>query len=231
MPRQIQTTNEGNLDNAINPSNNIPEQNGENIQAPQEKNKQQINQVPNILDSEENRSILQTIKEEIKFEIKQELIDALNSEHMSLVEIDPQTSYALKAAASALNKSVSNIFPIGGNDLFNQQQQQQEQATAQQMAAQQQQQPQQQKKASADELSDLLIHSTITKLASTDYFNQEATEEEFMKDIYSVVEVITNGMNKFAEDNMIDFYDPNNEELLIELINDGTFFDLGSTAE
>lgn len=231
MPRQIQTTNEGNLDNAINPSNNIPEQNGENIQAPQEKNKQQINQVPNILDSEENRSILQTIKEEIKFEIKQELIDALNSEHMSLVEIDPQTSYALKAAASALNKSVSNIFPIGGNDLFNQQQQQQAQATAQQMAAQQQQQPQQQKKASADELSDLLIHSTITKLASTDYFNQEATEEEFMKDIYSVVEVITNGMNKFAEDNMIDFYDPNNEELLIELINDGTFFDLGSTAE
>ena len=209
MPRQIQTTNEGNLDNAINPSNNIPEQNGENIQAPQEKNKQQINQVPNILDSEENRSILQTIKEEIKFEIKQELIDALNSEHMSLVEIDPQTSYALKAAASALNKSVSNIFPIGGNDLFNQQQQQQAQATAQQMAAQQQQQPQQQKKASADELSDLLIHSTITKLASTDYFNQEATEEEFMKDIYSVVEVITNGMNKFAEDNMIDFYDPN----------------------
>lgn len=227
MPRQIQRTNEGNLENVQNPSNNVPEQ---NIQQPQQGQVKapQPKQAPSILDSEENRGILQTIKEEIKFELKQEIVDALNAEHMSLIEIDPQTSYALKACASAINKSVSNIFPIGGNELFNQQQAQAQQ-NGQQMVAQQQQP--QQKQASAEELSDLLVHSTITKLASTDYFNQQATEEEFMQDIYNTVEIITNGMNKFAEDNFIDFYDTNNQDLLIELINDGTLYDLGSEAE
>ena len=231
MPRQTLRTNEGNLENVQNPSNNVPQQNDQQPQQGQVK-APQPKQAPSLLDSEENRSILQTIKEEIKFELKQEIVDALNSEHMSLIEIDPQTSYCLKACASAINKSVSNIFPIGGNELFNQQQQAQQ--NGQQMVGQQQQQQpqqQQQKQAAAEELSDFLVHSTITKLASTEYFNQQATEQEFMQDIYNTVEIITNGMNKFAEDNYIDFYDPNNQDLLIELINDGTLYDLGSDAE
>jgi len=252
--------NEGSFTNSPNPQNNaLDNQSNSNIEQKQPVQKP-------TMGPDEILAIIQQAGEQWKFEVMQQAIDAVNSESMLLMSVDPTSATSVRAVASALNKSVSSFFPIGENDLFNQYKAQQAGQLGQAMvagASQPQQQPQggggqsqpkpaekkptdkkpeekkDNEKKAADELSDFVYNTVSTKIANTGYFEQFnlekiASDEEktkiteyIQKDIYDVIEKVAIGMNKFSEDNDVDFMDSSNWDTLRELIEDGTMIEIG----
>lgn len=178
---------------------------------------------------------IQQAKEEAKFELKQELVQAINSKAQQLSDIDPVVATALQAVAAAINESVSSVTPLGENEEFNQQQQSSmpsPQNMVGQLAKQTKPQPSgpgqsQVKKASDYNLEEMVYETCMEKIAQTDYFEQDIPEETRAEDIMRTLEIIGTGLNKFAEREQVDFTDPQTRELLVSLINNGTLYHLG----
>jgi hypothetical protein len=231
---------EGSFTNSPNPQDNATSGQTNNSSGVEKKPVQKPSMSP-----EEVLAIIQQAGEQWKFEVIQQIVDSVNAESMLLMSVDPTSATSVRAIASAINKSVSSFFPIGENDLFNQYKAQQAGATeqamvqgAQQKQPQQQQSQQKTEKKASEDLSDFVYNVVCEKIASTGYFEQfnekVASEDEKNKiaeyiqnDIYSVIEKVAKGMEKFAEENDIDFSDPNTWEALQQLIEDGTLIEIG----
>lgn len=168
----------------------------------------------------------QQSKEEAKFEVKKEIVDAVTAKAQQLMDVDPTTATALRAFAAAVNEAVSMVNPIGDNGEFNAQQQQQ--MPQQQDPSQLEQQPAQ--KTASDPLKNFIAESSIEKIASTGYFklNEHIEDALLEKDLQDTIDVISVGVEKFASDNDINFEDSNTWDLLKELIEDGTMFNMGA---
>jgi len=187
---------------------------------------------------------IQQAKEEGKFEVKQELTQALNAKAQQLSDIDPVVATALQAVAAAINESVSSVTPLGENEQFNAQQESNMPDPQRMMSSiagknglnnqstQAKPQPSgpgqnQAKTASEYSLEEVTYETCMSKIASTDYFEQDISEEQRNADLMRTLEIIALGINKFAEAEDVDFTDPQTKELLICRINDGTFYHLG----
>lgn len=174
--------------------------------------------------SDEVLYLLQQAKEEAKFEIKQELAEAINSEYQKFAEIDPTLATALKAVAAAINGSISNVVPIGENSQLNAIKEQQAQSNAQNLI-----QNVQQKKQASISLPEFVWDKTMEKVASMGYFEQNETADETIirNDLDELFQTIVKGMDKFAELNEVDLTDANYWAVLEDYIKDGTFFNMG----
>lgn len=187
------------------------------------KEKQQIQQPIQSLSPEEIMQLIQQGMEQVKFEMRQENVQAINAKAQQLSDIDPSTSTSMRAIAGALNEAVSSVTPLGQNEEFNAQQNQQ--ALAQQEASQQQV-----KQASDKELGEFVWNVMCDGLTEKGYFEKNASiENEIInKDLTDTFVKIGLGLEKFAEDNDVDFHDSNYQDLLAELILDGTLLEIGS---
>jgi hypothetical protein len=171
------------------------------------------------INPEEIQLLIQAGMEQVKFELKQELTQAINAKAQQLSDMDPTTATAMRAIAGAMNEAVSSVTPLGGNEEFNAQQGQQIQQDA----------SQQQVKQSSDELAELIWNTMVTGLEEKGYFEKNASFEKEMvnDDLTNTYVTIGKGVEKFADDNEVDFTDSNYHDLLKELILDGTFYDMG----
>ena len=174
-----------------------------------------------LINPEEIQLLIQQGMEQVKFELKREIVQAINAKAQQLSDVDSATSTAMVAIASAINEAVSNVIPLGGNEEFN----------VQQMA--QQDFSQQQVKQSSDELAELIWDTMISGLKEKGYFEKNASFERELinEDLTNTYITIGRGMEKFAEDNDIDFTDSNYHDLLKELILDGTLYEIGKQNE
>lgn len=154
---------------------------------------------------------MQQCMEQVKFEVKQEIVDAINAKAQQLSDVDPTTSTSLRAVAAAVNSAVSDPQPLGENEQFNQQNAGQQQAVPQKQA------------------SDVAWDAMIEKLEGAGYFEKNASYDEKVveQDLKDLAVVIGRGMEKYAEDNSIDFNDSNYHEMLKELILDNTLYNIG----
>jgi len=172
--------------------------------------------------------LMQQAKEEAKFELKQEIVEALNSEYQKFVEVDPVLATSLKGVAAAINGSVGNIVPLGENSQMNAMKEQQAQGTAQNMMQNVQgpAQPQTKKQAS---LPEFIWNCYEMRLKEAGYFENNAgqPQEKIASDLDEVFEVIVSGMNKYAELNGINLQDTSYWGVLKDCIDDGTFYQYG----
>lgn len=176
------------------------------------------NSMPEIMPqpmSEEVFYLIQQSKEEAKFELKKELSESLNAKAVQLQEIDPTTSACLRACAIAIAEALSSVIPVGQNPEFN--------ATAQSEV------PQAMAQKQAMDLQDFIYKTTIEYLSNKNYFELNAgiSQEKLAEDLNEAVEIINNGLSIYSNQNEIDFTDHNTWDLLTDLINDKTLFQLG----
>jgi len=190
----------------------------QNTQVEQQKQQQQAGIGPDEL-----VFYIQQAMEQVKFELKNEIVQALNAKAQQFSDTDPTTSTSLKASAGAINEAVSDVVPLGENEEFNQQQVAQQQAMAGQ---QQKQQPSQQQVKQA---SEIVWDTFMKKLDEYGYFekNASAKKETINQDLIDIAKILGVGMDKYAEDNDVDFSDPNYHDVLKELVMDNTLYKIG----
>ena len=161
--------------------------------------------------SEEVMALIQTAMEQVKFEIKKEYVEAITAKSQQLAEVDPVTSTTLKAVAGAINESVSDVVPLGGNQELNNKP---EAGIVEKQA---------------EDIAQILRNTTKEKLKKVGFFDKVAgnNEDEVEEAVNGILDITLLGMQKFAEDNDVDFSDPNTHEMLEELIEDGSLFQIG----
>lgn len=178
--------------------------------------------VKQLITPEEVMAIVQQGMEQAKFETQQAFVQALNAKAQQFSDQDPTVSTVLRAAAGAMNEAVMDVQPLGQNEQFNEQQNDRS-------VASQQDASQQQVKQSSD-VAEVLWDAMVSQLTDIGYFEKNAShdQQKINDDLTDAFIVTGRGLEKFAEDNDIDFSDPNYQDLLIELVKDGTFYSIGS---
>lgn len=197
--------------------------------------------------------MLQQQSQQIKFEIKKEMMNAYTSQANSLMDVDPATATALNAMANALSSSLSSNMPLGQNPEFNAQASVPDTGITQpedleqskptlgatpnkpqagpnkpQPGATKKPTDSTQQKQAAD-LDEHLFNTTIDYLTSKGYFEKNASndQEKVAENISETVDLITIGLDELANEAQLDFSDPSTWDVVSEMIYDGTLYHKG----
>lgn len=226
MPRTIQNTE---IPNEVMSEKDIPDTKAV------EQTKQPAESGSNI---DEYAYMLQNLKEQVKYEIKEEIVNSITLKSNSLMSVDPSTATALAAVASSIGGAISQVQPIemGQPQENTEEQPANGQADGKPVAAQPlppQQAPQigeepDQSQKTAEDVKDFIFDATMEYLKAQNYFelNKKASEE-ITDDLTDTVGYIDYGATIYATNNGIDFTDANTWDLLEELISDGTLYNTG----
>lgn len=194
---------------------NSNELNDSNVTDNNFQNVNNVNNVNNVKQNKEESSILKflpqielfvrQIVEEEKVKFKQELAAAINTKADSLMEFDSTTAIVMKAVANAMLDSFSsygeNVLPYLNKNSSDE------------------------NYMSDEELGGIVWNSIVEVLEKKGYFEKNANvdQEIIKKDLEKTLKLVGEGMEKFAEDNFIDFHDKMYIDVLKQLIEDGTF--------
>ncbi len=234
MPTPIQ-------DNEI-PDAGINQKDIPNTKGIQKNNQPTQNDGNNI---DEYAYMLQNLKEQVKYEIKEEITNTITRKSNSLMSVDPATATALAAVASSISGAVSQVQPIemgqgqpaeeeSGDEQIDPMQGKPMKAEPQQPGAMPQvgeapgKMSTQPGQKTAEDVKNFIFDSTVNFLKRQNYFelNKEAGDDA-KDDLAETVGYIDYGANIYAYDNGLDFTDTNTWGLLEELISDGTLYNTG----
>src|SRR5690606_22469359 len=152
---------------------------------------------------EEVMSLMQQVKEEAKFEIKKEIVEACTSQAQQLSEVNPAVATALNAMATAINSSVTSIVPIGQNPEVP-------------PGGSPGKEPNQKEAEDVFELTEqetkfnnFVYRVSMDIINDSGYFEKNASfsEEEVNEDLAKTFEIIEAGIEKVGEELGIDFVD------------------------